>query len=144
MAVVIATQFKLKCPLCGLAITLPRRSNLGAYVNEDYVASSSWPIKWLCIPGEEIRECSSDRIERIEFEEQPRVEFPAALWKIEHPCSQDGCNDGFCGYAWWDSSETCRGSLIDRIVVARPKASCSAGHAIDWQPERIEVTVLPF
>jgi hypothetical protein len=145
MAFVIATQFKFKCPVCGLSITLPRQSNLGAYVNEKYDAfSGSWPIQWLCIPGEQVCECSSDRIERIGFEEQPRVEFPASVWKIEHPCSKDVCDAGFRGYAWWDSAETCRGSLADRIVTAKPKAPCSVGHSIDWQAEKIEVTVLPF
>jgi hypothetical protein len=142
---VITIQFKFKCPLCGWSITLPRQSKLGAYINEKYyTAADSWPVQWLCIPHEQVCECSSDRIERIEFEEQPHVEFPAALWEIEHPCGQDGCNAGFHGYTWWDLSEAHRGSLIDRIVTAKPKALCSTGHPIDWQAGKIKATMLPF
>jgi hypothetical protein len=142
---VITIQFKFKCLLCGESITLPRRSKLGTYLNEKYyTASDSWPVQWLCIPHEEACECSSDRIERIELEEQPGVKFLAAVWEIERPCGQDGCNAGFRGYTWWDLSETCRGSLIDRIVTSKPKALCYAHHPIDWQAAKIKVTMLPF
>jgi hypothetical protein len=46
------------------------------------------------------------------------------------------------GYA--NGPETCRGSLIHRIVTAKPKARCSAGHPIDWQAGRVKATMLPF
>lgn len=145
---VIRLQFKFKCPLCSESITLPRQSELGTYINEKYdTVSNSWPVQWLCIPHERVCECSSDRIERIEFEEQPHVEFPAAVWKIEHPCSQDGCNGYnacFRGYTLWDLSETCQGSLIDRIVTSKPRALCTADHPIDWQAGRVKATMLPF
>jgi hypothetical protein len=136
---VIANQSKFKCPLCGGSITLPRQSGLGAYINErSYSASDSWPIQWLCILHAQVCKCSSDRIECIEFEEQPPVEFPAAIWEIEHPCSGDSCNAGLCGYTWWDLSETCRGNLVDRIVTAKPEALCPAGHPIHWQKGKVK------
>jgi len=145
MSVVIATQFKFKCPLCGWSITLPRRSQLGAYVDEKYhPISASWPIKWICIPHEHVCDCTFDRVELIKFEEQPRVESPASLWEIEPPCSQGSCQMVFQGYTLWDLSEASRVGLIDSITKANPKVTCSAGHEIIWQSEKIKATMLPF
>ena len=143
MPVMASLQFKFKCPLCGWAITLPRMSDLGSYLNETYRPSvQSW--QWICTAHERICECSPDRIERIEFEEQPKVEHPAAVWKIEHPCGQDGCLEQFRGFTLWDAAESCRRTLIDRLVGMKPQAKCGSGHEILWQPQRIKATILPF
>jgi hypothetical protein len=145
MPVMIATQFKLKCPLCAESITLPRAGDLGNYAGETYHPSpESWPIKWICTAHEQICECSTDRIERINFEEQPYVTHPATVWKIEQRCSRGDCVEQFQGFTLWDASESCRGTLIDRVDKTKPKATCAANHEILWQADRLRATMVPF
>ena len=145
MPVMASLQFKFKCPLCAWSISLPRKSELGIYINETYRFNpKSWPISWICTGHEQICECSPDRIERIEFEVQPPVEHPAVVWKIEHPCIQSGCGTKFQGFTLWDVSQSCRESLVDRLVEMKPQARCVRGHEIVWRPQRIEATMVPF
>jgi len=146
MPVVIASQFKFQCPLCGWSITLPRRSQLGAYVGEKYNPNpKSWPMQWVCIPHESVCQCQSDKVKHIELEEQSAIGSPAALWEIECHCGQATCDKNFTGYTLWDLDATADSKLIDRLVEAKPKAAkCSAGHEIEWQSEKIKATMLPF
>jgi hypothetical protein len=143
MPVMASLQFKFKCPLCGWSITLPRTSSIGEYVYETYKPRvQSW--HWICTAHELICDCSPDRIERTEFEEQPHVEHRAVIWEINHSCSEDGCGAEFHGFIWWDAAESGRETLVGRLSSMELHARCAAGHEITWHPQKIKARMLHF
>jgi hypothetical protein len=141
----IAFQFRLHCPLCKESITLPRRSPVGIQQTNKYDPTpGSWPITLICIPYELVCKCPYDKVERIDFEEQGRNESPAAVWEIVCGCGRESCDTGLTACTLWDLAEASRDQLLDRIIKARPTASCSSGHDIEWKPARMKATMLPF
>jgi hypothetical protein len=102
-------------------------------------------MKLICLAHEQVCEGSDLNIGRIDLEEQPHVEHPAALWEIECMCSQENCDRSLLAFTLWDLSKAARGELTDRIVKVKPTAAfCSSGHEIEWQPEKIKATMWPF
>ncbi len=145
MPVMASIQFRFKCPLCEESITLPRLSELGTYINEKYhLGSTPWPISWICAAHERICDCFPETIERIEFEIQPNIKYPAAVWKVEHPCGQENCEVEFNGYTWGHAAESSGGALVERLIDMKPEIKCCVGHEMAWNPRRLKATLLPF
>jgi hypothetical protein len=134
--------FRLKCPLCGISLTIPRHSPLGDYDyrgfrDPEFKASGAWPISLLCDHavkgnwGPQVCECPAPD---FQLESIPPAPPPgaasASLWQIDCERACEGCGKPQRIYMWYLTEATPE-EITGFLPRIDPKPPCSGNHLLE-------------